>query len=98
MQDTVGAAEDETGGPSPAKKKAVRWLEWPTKGGGQYATAISERALKSSMTLPGEKWQSLMRMRVAALLSRVSRPPIARQVHAVRCSKAILLLGLVVAA
>lgn len=52
MQDTVGAAEDETGGPSPAKKKAVRWLEWPTKGGGQYATAISERALKSSMTLP----------------------------------------------
>lgn len=54
MQDTMGSAEDAAGGPTPAKKKAVRWLEWPTQGGGQYVTSISERALKSSMTLPGE--------------------------------------------
>ncbi|KAL4425653.1 hypothetical protein ABPG75_009669 [Micractinium tetrahymenae] len=51
-QDTAGAADEAAGRPSPAKKRAVRWLEWPTKGGGQYVTAISERALKLNMTLP----------------------------------------------
>lgn len=30
----------------------MRWLEWPSKGGGQFVSCISERALKSSMTLP----------------------------------------------
>ncbi|KAL4437974.1 hypothetical protein ABPG77_004195 [Micractinium sp. CCAP 211/92] len=50
-QDTAGAADAAAGGPSPPKKKAVRWLEWPV-GMGQYVTLISDRALKSSMTLP----------------------------------------------
>ena len=46
------AGGDGPGSSSP-KKRPHRWLEWPAKGCGQFATCISERALKNSMTLPG---------------------------------------------
>ena len=56
----AGAAGQEAGpgsppGPSDRRRPMMRWLEWPTRGGGQYAVCISERALKNNVTLPGGK-------------------------------------------
>ena len=53
----AAAAQAVAGGDGPGssspKKRPHRWLEWPSKGCGMFATCISERALKNSMTLPG---------------------------------------------
>jgi hypothetical protein len=55
------AGQDGPGSSSP-KKRPHRWLEWPAKGCGQFATCISERALKNSMTLPGRMKRDLFQV------------------------------------
>jgi hypothetical protein len=53
--------------PSPAKRKPMRWVEWPLQGGGQFVSCISERALKSNMTLPSRMKQELFQTSEAAV-------------------------------
>ncbi|KAI7844265.1 hypothetical protein COHA_002063 [Chlorella ohadii] len=55
------AGGDGPGSSSP-KKRPHRWLEWPAKGCGQFATCISERALKNSMTLPARMKRELFQV------------------------------------
>ena len=54
-----GAADSSAavGGPSAtpaAKRKPMRWVEYPMRGGGQFVSCISERAMKANMTLPAK--------------------------------------------
>ena len=60
----------KVGSPSPGKKKPMRWLEWPTKGGGQFVSCLSDRALKANMTLPARMKRELFQVTASPFRGR----------------------------